>query len=94
MASLCLLCSFSMPQMEDLATSTIIIDEDVMLTDSGNTSLDIISTTLVSSSKQYDFGGCNHYRCEYDISIVSTGVYTAIIYFEGGGDYRRAVLVE
>jgi hypothetical protein len=94
MASLCLLCSFTMPQIEDLGTATIIIDEDIMLTSSGNSELDIIRATLISPNHQYPFGGCNHSQCGYDISTVSTGVYTAFLHFEDGSEYKQGVIVE
>lgn len=94
MASLCLLCSFTMPQMEGFGTSTIIIDEDVMLTDSGNSELDVIRVTLISSNQQYSFDGCNDTQCKYDISMVSCGIYTALLHFENGSEYKQGVLIE
>lgn len=94
MASLCLLCSFAIPQMEDFGTSTIIVEGDIMLADSGDTELDITRATLVSSNGQYTFGGCNNPVCGYDISSVSPGTYSASLLFDNGSVYKQGIVVQ
>lgn len=45
--TLCLLCSFTLPQMADLNTSAIIVEGDVMIVDSDNADFDIMQAKSI-----------------------------------------------
>lgn len=77
-------------EIEDLAPSGIIMEEAMMLVNSGDDNNPIIGTTIYDELRQkivYEGNGCNDPFCSFNLSDLSTGTYFAVVNTESGESF-------